>query len=308
MDLARTGFIPPDSGISSLVDYTGTITSNGTVISSQGTAKAHDLKLVKTGSPARQPVTVNYASDYDVKKQAGTLTRGELQTGGAVTRITGNYETRSDTAIHMKLTGQNLPISDLANLLPALGVSLPAGSALQGGTATANLAIDGALDKLVTTGTVDLANVKLTNFNLGSKMSAVAALAGIHTSSDTTIQTMNSRLRVAPEGIRADSLTLVVPELGTVTGSGTMSNMNALNFRMAAKLNSNANLVGGLQKIAGLGQVNKPIPFRIEGTAQNPVFIPDVGGMIGNTVTAPAQGVQGIGGILGGFLGKKKKQ
>ena len=308
MDLARTGFIPPESGIAAMVDYTGTVSSDGKVITSEGTAKAHDLKLVKTGTPARQPVSLNYASNYDVMKQAGTLTRGEVQTGGAVTRITGNYETRGDPVVHMKVTGQNLPIADLVNLLPALGVSLPAGSSLQGGTATANLAIDGALDKLVTTGTVDMANVKLANFNMGSKMSAIASLAGIHTGSDTAIQAFNSRLRVAPEGIRADSLTLIVPELGTVTGSGTMSSNNALNFRMAAKLNSNASVVGGLQKIAGLGQVNKPIPFRIEGTAQNPVFVPDIGGMIGNTVTAPAQGVEnGIGSMLGGFLGKKKK-
>jgi hypothetical protein len=77
---------------------------------------------------------------------------------------------------------------------------------------------------------------------------------------------------------------------------------------MAAKLNSNASVVGGLQRIAGLGQVNKPIPFLVQGTTQNPVFVPDVGGFIGNTVTAPGKGVQdGIGGILGIFQ-KKKKQ
>jgi hypothetical protein len=87
-----------------------------------------------------------------------------------------------------------------------------------------------------------------------------------------------------------------------------MSAANALNFKMAAKVNNNANLVGGLQKIAGFGQVNKPIPFLIQGTTQNPVFLPDVGGLLGNTVTAPGQGVQqGIGGIMGMFQ-KKKKQ
>jgi AsmA protein len=133
-------------------------------------------------------------------------------------------------------------------------------------------------------------------------------LAGIRTSSDTTIQAMNSRLRVAPEGIRADALSIVIPELGTITGAGTMSAANALNFKMAAKLNSSASMVGGLQKVAGLGQVNKPIPFLIQGTTQNPVFVPDVGGLLGSTVTAPVQGVQqGIGGITGMF-GKKKKQ
>ena len=190
----------------------------------------------------------------------------------------------------MKLTGQNLPIADIVGLLPAFGVALPAGSSLQGGSVTANLALDGAIDKLVTTGTLDLANVKLANFNLGIEDGAIATLAGIRTSSDTTIQSMSSRLRIAPEGIRADALSIVIPELGTVTGAGTMSAANALNFKMAAKLSNNASLVGGLQRMAGLGQVNKSIPFLIQGTTQNPVFVPDVGGIIGSTVTAPTQG------------------
>jgi AsmA protein len=309
MDMGKTGFLPADSGITGVVDYTGTLSSDGKIVKSEGTAKTHDLRLVKTGSPARQPVTVGYTSDFDLKRQAGSLSRGEISTGNSVTHLTGNYDARGAVSVvHMKLIGQNLPIADLAGLLPAFGVALPVGSSLQGGTVTANLALDGAIDKLVTTGTLDLANVKLANFNLGSKMSAVAALAGIRTSSDTTIQAMNSRLRIAPEGIRADSLTIIVPELGTVTGAGTMSNTNALSFKMAAKLNSNASLVGGLQRIAGLGQVNKPIPFLVQGTTQNPVFVPDVGGFIGNTVTAPGKGVQdGIGGILG-IIQKKRKQ
>jgi AsmA protein len=308
MDLAKTGFMPSDSGIAGLMDYTGTVASDGKTLHSEGTAKTQQLRLVKNGSPARQPVNVSYTSDYDLKRQAGSLSRGQVQTGNSTSHVGGNYDARGDTAVvHMKLTGQNLPIADVAGLLPALGIALPAGSSLQGGSVTANLNLDGALDKLVTTGTLDLANVKLANFNLGSKMAAIATLAGIRTSSDTTIQAMSSRLRIAPEGIRADALSILIPELGTVTGAGTMSASNALNFKMAAKLNNNASLVGGLQRIAGLGQAGKPIPFLIQGTTQNPVFLPDVGGFLGNTVTAPAQGVQGgIGGILGIF--QKKKQ
>ncbi len=307
MDLAKTGFLPPDSGISGLLDYTGNVSSDGKTLHSEGTAKTQELRLVKSGSPARQPVNLSYASDYDLRRQAGTLSRGQVHTGNSVTRISGNYDARgADTVVHMKLNGQNLPISDVAGLLPALGVALPAGSSLQGGTVTADLSLDGAVDKLVTTGTLELANVKLANFDLGSKMKAIATLAGIRTSSDTTIQAMSSRLRIAPEGIRADSLSILIPELGTITGAGTMSAANALNFKMAAKLNNNASLVGGLQRLSGIGQVNRPIPFLIQGTAQNPVFLPDVGGFIGNTVTAPAPGVQqGIGGIFGIFQKKK---
>ena len=131
MDLSQTGFLPADSGIAGLLDYSGTVSSDGKILKSEGTAKTHDLRLVKTGSSARQPVTLSYTSDYDLKRQAGTLARGEVHTGNSVTRVSGNYEARGeDTVIHMKLSGQNLPMSDIAGLLPAFGVSLPAGSSL----------------------------------------------------------------------------------------------------------------------------------------------------------------------------------
>jgi AsmA protein len=303
MDLARTG-LSSDSGFAGLLDYSGTVASDGNIIHTEGTAKTQQLQLVKGGSPARQPVSFTYASDYDLKRRSGALMRGDMQTGNSLARISGAYDARGeDVVAHMKLAGQNLPVQDVAGLLPALGVSLPAGSSLQGGSVTVNLSLDGPFDKLVTTGDLNVSNVKLANFNLGSKMSAIAALAGIRTGADTTIQMMSSRLRIAPEGIRADDLNLVVPELGTVTGAGTVSGNNALNFRLNAKL-ANASLVGGLTRVAGLGQTNKGVPFLVQGTTSNPVFLPDVGGMVSNTVQAPAQG---LGGILGGLFGKKKK-
>lgn len=305
MDLARTGFLPPESGISGLLDYTGTASSNGTTLHSEGTAKAQQVKLVRAGAPASQPVSLTYASDLDLKRQAGSLTRGEVHTGNSVAHVAGNYDMHGPaTVVHMKLNGRDLPIQEVAGLLPALGVVLPAGSSLQGGTVTANLNLDGPVDRLVTTGDLNLANVKLAGFNIGSKMSAIGALAGIHTGADTNIQMMSSKLRIAPEGIRADNLNVVVANLGTVTGGGTVANNNALNFRMNAKL-SNPNLIGGLQRIAGIGQASKNgIPFLVQGTTASPVFLPDVGGMMGQTVQAPAQG---LGGIFGGIFGKKKK-
>lgn len=313
MDMGKTGFVGPDSGLAGLLDYDGTATSDGKTLHSEGTAKVQQLRLVKNGSPAKQPVSVKYATDYDLKRQTGVLNNGEIHTGSSITRLSGNYDAHGSTAVvHMKLNGRDLPIQDVSGLLPALGVALPGGSSLQGGSVTAALNLDGPVDKLVTTGDLNVANVKLAGFNIGSKMSAIGALAGIRTGNDTTIQMMSSKLRIAPEGIRADNLSVLVPELGTVTGAGTVANNNSLNFKMNAKLANGGGLVGNMTKIAGLGQTsNRGIPFMIQGTTSNPVFLPDVAGMMGNTVQAPVQGVQGVGqgvgGILGGFFGKKKK-
>ncbi|HEU5450755.1 MAG TPA: AsmA family protein [Terriglobales bacterium] len=310
LDLASTGFVPADSGLRGKVDYSGKIHSDGAQVHSQGEATATQLQLVKGGAPSKQPVKIDHVADYDLKKQTGTLSKGDVRTGNTAAHMTGNFDARGENAVlHMKINGKDMPIQDVAGLLPALGVTLPAGSSLQGGTATADLDVDGPVDKLVTAGTLDVANVKLAGFNLGSKMSAIAALAGIHATPDTNIQAMSSKLRIAPEGIRADSLTVIVPEIGTVTGAGTIAANNALNFKMLAKINQSAtNVMGNLTRIASLNQsASKGIPFRIQGTTSNPVFVPDVGGMLGNQVQAPVQGVQGLGGVLGGIFGKKKK-
>jgi AsmA protein len=304
MDLASTGFLDPSSGIAGTLDFKGNLKSDGKQAKTSGNAKVDKLKLVKGGAPARIPVNLNYAADYDLAGKNGSITKGDILTGKTAAKLTGNFEGRGDVMIvHMKLNGTNMPISELQGLLPAFGVVLPAGAALSGGTATANLSLDGPLDHLVTTGPINVANTKLTGFNLGEKMKGIAALAGINTGSETVIQQLSSTLRVAPEGIQASNLNLILPQIGAVTGNGTVGANNGLNFKMLAKLNHGGGVMGGLSQITTLGQSKGQLPFLIQGTTSNPVFLPDVANAMGQTITAPAKGV---GGILGGIFGQKK--
>src|SRR5207302_4321300 len=131
------------------------------------------------------------------------------------------------------------------------------------------------------------------------------ALAGIPSGSDLLIQALSSKLRVAPEGIRADALQLVVPGLGTVTGDGIIGANNSLNFKMKAKLANGGGAVGQLANLSNFGQARGEIPFMIQGTTQNPIFIPDVAGMMGNSLKAPVRVTHGPGGLPGGLCGRK---
>ena len=72
---------------------------------------------------------------------------------------------------------------------------------------------------------------------------------------------------------------------------------------MLAKLNHGGGVMGGLSQLTTLGQSKGQLPFLIQGTTSNPVFLPDVANAMGQTITAPAKGV---GGILGGIFGQKK--
>ncbi len=310
LDLAQSALLDPSAGISGLADFDGSISSDGHVAKTQGKLNASSLKLVSKGSPAGQPIQVVYSVEHDLEKQAGRVVQGDVSVGKAVARLTGTYDIKGDTpVIHTKLSGQSMPVDDLVTVLPALGVVLPSGSRLKGGTLSVDLTSDGPLDRLVTTGPVKLANTQLAGFNLGSKLSAISALSGKQTGNDTSIQNLSADTRVAPDGTQLDKISLVVPSLGTVAGAGTISPSSALDFKMAADLSGTT--VTGLTQMAGLGgKGTGAIPFTIQGTTSDPVFRPDVKGMAAGQLKGLLQGGSGkqsnpLGGLTGLF-GKKK--
>jgi|SRR5579864_696383 len=279
MNLAASGFLDPASGISGIADFDGEVSSNGHEAKTQGTLKATKLQVVQKGSPAGKPVDLKYAAVIDLVKQTGNLTQGDVAMGNAVAHLTGTYDAHGKTTIaNMKLNGQGMPVDDLEAMLPALGVVLPPGSRLKGGTLNTNLTIVGPVDKLVTTGTVRLENSALAGFNLGSKLSAISALSGKSTGgNDTNIQNFSSDVRVSPEGTKADNINLTIAALGVLAGNGTVSPSNALDFKMTANLSGGA--VTGLTQMAGLGSKGGSVPFFIQGTTSDPKFVPDVKGM-----------------------------
>lgn len=306
LDLAASGFVEPASGIAGIADFNGTVRSDGRQARSSGTASVQKLRVSPKGSAAGREVVVKFTTDYELQKQSGQLTEGDITIGKALAKLTGGYQTEAaGTVLNMKLNAENMPVDDLVAMLPALGVILPSGSTLKGGTLTANFTIVGAVDKLVINGPVQMANTKLEGFNIGSKMSAISALTGAKTGSDTTIQNLSADAHVAPDGISTQNVNLNIPALGVVTGSGTISPQNALNYHMEAKLSGGVG--GGLSQLAGMGSKNGGIPFFIQGTTSDPKFVPDVKGMLGNPLGAAGQNPAGIVSGLGGLFGKPKK-
>jgi len=320
LDLTASGFVEPSTGIAGVADFDGTLNSDGSVLRTSGTLKAAKLKLAVKGTPASEPVTVKYASDYDLKKEGGTLTQGDVTLGKALAKLTGTYQSQGEsTILNMKLNADGMPVDDLQTMLPALGIILPSGSKLQGGNLSVNVGITGPVDKLVIVGPIRLAQTKLAGFNLSSKMSAISALSGAQSGSDTSIQNLSTDARVAPEGVRTQNINLTIPALGTVTGNGTISPAGALDYKMIASLSGGA--VAGLTQLAGIGGGggnSSGIPFFIQGTTSDPKFMPDVKGMVGGQLKGGLGGLMGgknssgsspsPADALGGLFGKKKKQ
>ena len=291
VDIAATGFVDPASGVGGLLDFTGGLTSDGAHMTTKGAATLTRIHLLPGSTPAGLPVVIDYESSLDAKTERGTLKQGDVHIGKAVAHLTGDYSASGKVpTLRMRLAGKQMPVTDLQAALPAIGVTLPSGASLTQGTMDIDLAIAGPVDRLVITGPLSLASTTLSGFDLSGKMGALASFAGLPKTSDTVIETLSSALRVAPEGIQADAVNMVVPAIGTLTGAGTISPAGAMDFKMLAK-------------------VRLAIPFFVRGTTSKPVFVPDVGGVVKGMVEDAAKNPDNIKkatDFLGGLLGGKK--
>src|SRR5712664_1943646 len=305
LNLASTGFLDPSLGLGGLLDLDGTLESKGGEAETKGNAKLSKALLIAGGSPAGVPLTVDFNTIYNLRKNAGVLHPSTLKIGSAAARLNGTYQSAGEaTVVNIKLEGKDMPAKDLEAFLPALGIHLPKGASLQGGTLNTDLNITGPTNKLVTNGTVGVFGTKLAGFDLGSKMSSIASLAGIQSGKDLDIEKLTTNLHMAPDGLRAENFLAVLPTVGNLTGAGTVDSKNDLDFKMLATLskaassmagpagaaaNSAAGALGGLLgSVTGGGSGaggctsssgGLKVPFQIHGTTSDPKFIPDVGGL-----------------------------
>ena len=309
LDVASTGFIDPASGLRGLIDFKGALASEGGRLTSKGKVTATGFQLVPGGTPARVPLEIDYESDYDGNARTGVVKQGDVHIGKAVAHLTGDYNAGGKSiAVRLKLTGDKMPVPDLEATLPAIGMTLPSGASLKQGTLDINLSISGPVDELVIAGPINLANLAVAGFDLGGKLSALPSFSGAPKSpgdNATVIQTLAATLRVAPDGIRADNLNLVAPAFGTLTGSGTIAPKGNLDFKMLAKL-TGSGTVSQVSRVASLGQPANGVPFRIEGTTANPIFVPDVGRAVVDLVKSPETAKKAAS-VLGGLFGGKTR-
>ena len=106
---------------------------------------------------------------------------------------------------------------------------------------------------------------------------------------------------------------VVVPSIGTVTGTANVSASNQLNCKMSAKLAGGIGTVTSALTSFSSSKNSEGIPFTITGTTSNPIFLPDVKGMAGNMAKGLGGNATGTAGTaasaaksLGGLFGKKK--
>lgn len=276
LDIAKAGFVRPETGFGGLLSVDGNAASTGPELNLKGAIQVAQLKLAKNGKPATKTVGFDFAINHNLRQRTGALTRGEVHIGKANAQLAGTYsEANNATVLHMKLAAPSMAVQELEGLLPALDIVLPQGSSLQGGTASANVTVDGPSDKLVADGTLALQKTKLAGFDLGSNMKTVAKLTGIKISPDTDFDNIGASVHSDPGGVKVEKISIIAPAIGELTGAGTISPANALDFKMRAQLHT-----GALLDVVNPSG-NTSVPFFIQGTSSQPKFVPDVKGLVG---------------------------
>jgi len=302
LDPVAAGFLDPNAGFSLVADIDMHAASDGQILTTNGTAHVQNLKLRKGGTAAPKPLDVAYSGTYQLKNSAGVINDATLKIGATGIQASGTYELLAkggdDSLLNLKLTGQSLPVDDLQPLMTAAGVRLPNGSVLKGGTLSMNLAVTGQANALVITGQIALNSTRLVGFDVGSKIHGIAALSGVKTGDTTEFEKLRVNVRVTDTGVVADKIEAVIPAMGELTGSGTVSAANQLDFNLIVKGASATGIgkvgVGLITILNGSGGASG-VPLRVTGTPDEPYITADVGGIVGKKTKSIAS-----------FFGKKK--
>jgi AsmA protein len=324
-ELGSAGVLPPDAGISGVADLQAKIQSNGQTLNATGTTQVAGIKLAKDGVPSAKPVQLQFAIAQNEQAMTGQVQQAVLNLGGAIINLSGTYQTSGPTtAIDMKVAANAVSIDALVAFLPALGVHLPQGSRLQGGTLTTALVVSGSTASPVISGPVKVNNTQLAGFDLGSKLQTLSKLTGgklgSSTGSGTTIRSLSMNVREQGGAIQTSNIALDVAGVGTATGAGSVSAAGALNYNVVLKLTglmsgggakASAPAAGGATGLAGalsglipggaaaggaLGGIagialKNGIPVAIGGTTSNPTFAPNIGGLTSGLGAGTAKGL-----------------
>ena len=291
-DPVAAGVVNAGQGIAGVVDINAQLASDGTNLTSNGKIVATGLQLARGGSPAPEPVNIDYKTTSNLATRTGQVSDIAIHSGSVAAHVTGSYQQAAQGAtLDLHFSAPNLPIDQLEKMLPAFGVRLPSGSSLHGGTLTANLAVTGPAAAPTITGPVEIDNTQLAGFDLASKIEGINPFGGKHTG--TEIQTLRTEVKTSPQTTQFSNIYGNLPLIGTATGSGTVAPSGALDFNLVATfsatsgvgavagqaVNEAVNQVHGL--IGGFLHQNKPaaksastantgIPLIITGTTSDP--------------------------------------
>ena len=188
VDLATVGMMASE-GVAGVISIDGSTNLAANTVDAKWRVRIEHAKLARQGVPSKQPLEFDFTAKHNLQTRAGVLSEGAVLLGKAPVSISGSYsETADAMKVFLLVSGTAIPVNSAIAILPSLGVQLPSGSSLEGGTLSLNMAVTGPVTDPSLAGPVVLSNTRLKGFDLGAKLSGIERLAGIHATPDTAIQ------------------------------------------------------------------------------------------------------------------------
>lgn len=311
-DPVAAGVLPASEGIGMVADVDAQANSDGKTLTSSGKITAQHLLLSRGGTPAAQPVDLNYTVNDSLQSQQGQIQDITVHAGPAAAHVTGTFQQAGQTiTLNLAVSAPQMPVDAVENLLPAVGIRLPSGSRLQGGTLTAQLAITGTATAPEIKGPVEVDNTQLAGFDLAQKMQGIKMLGNAQNA--TRIQVLKAEVDSTVPQTTLTNLYADLPAVGTATGQGTVTAAGGLNFQLVAKLSSSSqagqlagaatSALGGMAGGLLHSSASNGIPLTITGTTTNPVIRANLGQMLKGSLGQGAGSKTNAGTVLKGLLG-----
>ncbi len=241
------------------ISFDGTLDSDGRTLHANGNIQAAELKLARSAAPSTTPLTLLFTLQHDFASKTGNLTRCDVELTKGSAHLEGKYtESNGKTIVNATFVANGATVAPFAALLPAISIPLPPGVTAQKGVIVLDLHFQGPLDHLSTTGSVNIDNLRLESFDFEDRLSSVTGLDMLHFNRDLELSHWNARITSEDDKLAIDNLEAVLPELGTITGSGAIANDRTLDFQVSAVR-------------SGVSD-KRPIPFIVRGATSNPIF------------------------------------
>jgi AsmA protein len=288
LDPLANGLFELEAGMSFFADAEGRVAFDGDTLNSRGTARIERLQLHKSAPALAKPLTLAYSGTLLPKNFSTQIDDLTAEIGDASIHVKGTYKPAGpnpkSVPLILSVAGQSVSIDELQPLITAAAIHFPNGAVLKGGTLSMNLAVTGRPESLVIAGPIALDNTRLVGFDVSSKIHGIAALSGVKTGDTTEFEKLHATVRITNAGVEVDKIDAVVTGMGELTGSGTVSPSNQLDFDLHVKVESVKGVgklgVGLLTKLNGSGDNGAGVPMHITGTSDDPYITADVGGIV----------------------------
>jgi AsmA protein len=286
VDPIGAGFLDTTTDLSFVADAEVTARFDRQTLTTNGTARIENLKLHKGAPAVSKPLEIVFSGTHSVKDSSGHIEDTTVKIGDVNIHASGTYRPvkpgSEDMLLNFKVAGQSLPIDQLQPLMTAAAVHLPNHSTLKGGTLAMSASITGSTKSLVITGPVALDNTSLVGFDISSKIHGIAALGGMKSGDTIHFDKLRANVRMTDAGVVADQIEAVITGMGRLTGSGTISPTNQLDFNLMVNVAStNAVSKVGIGVITGFS--GNGVPIHVSGTTDDPYITATAGGVVKKT-------------------------